>query len=81
MAATASSQAAVVTSRKRKARRRRQDKPALSARLVLDDHVKGDVGILSEDLFSNLFPQLRNGKLRLHSLILLPIRLCLTMRR
>lgn len=43
--------------RKRK-RRRRQDKPAISARLVLDDHVKGDVGILSEDLFSDLFPHL-----------------------
>jgi hypothetical protein len=63
MAASASSQAAAVSSRKRKARRRRQDKPALSARLVLDDHVKGDVGILSEDLFSNLFPQLALGKL------------------
>ena len=41
--------------RKRK-RRRRQDKPAISARLVLDDHIKGDVGIFSEDLFSDLFP-------------------------
>lgn len=49
--------------RKRKARRRRQDKPALSARLVLDDHVKSDVGILSEDLFSNLFPQAQEGTL------------------
>ncbi len=26
-------------------RRRRQDKPAITARLVLDDHVKSDVGI------------------------------------
>jgi hypothetical protein len=41
--------------RKRK-RRRRQDKPPINARLVLDDHVKGDVGILSEDLFNELFP-------------------------
>ncbi|RDW95269.1 putative peroxin-6 [Coleophoma crateriformis] len=41
--------------RKRK-RRRREDKGAISARLVLDDHVKGDVGILSEDLFADLFP-------------------------
>nr|AAK16738.1 Pex6 protein [Colletotrichum lagenaria] len=42
-------------------RRRRQDKPALSARLVLDDHeINGDVGVLSEDLFTDLFPHLRN---------------------
>jgi len=40
----------------RKRKRRRQDKSAISARLVLDDHVKGDVGILSEDLFAELFP-------------------------
>jgi len=42
----------------RKRKRRRQDKSAISARLVLDDHVKGDVGILSEDLFADLFPAL-----------------------
>jgi hypothetical protein len=46
--------------RKRK-RRRRQDKPAVNARLVLDDHVKGDVGIISEDLFKNLFPAAYQG--------------------
>jgi peroxin-6 len=40
----------------RKRKRRRQDKSAISARLVLDDHVKGDVGIISEDLFADLFP-------------------------
>ncbi|KAI0972502.1 peroxisomal biogenesis factor 6 [Xylaria arbuscula] len=39
-------------------RRRRQDKPPISARLVLDDHVRGDVGILSDDLFADLFPHL-----------------------
>ncbi|ETS87396.1 Peroxisomal biogenesis factor 6 [Pestalotiopsis fici W106-1] len=50
MAATA------VASRRR--RRRRQDKPSIPARLVLDDHVKGDVGILSDDLFADLFPHL-----------------------
>ncbi|KAK6081836.1 Peroxisomal biogenesis factor 6 [Seiridium cupressi] len=43
--------------RKRR-RRRRQDKPPATARLVLDDHVKGDVGILSDDLFADLFPHL-----------------------
>jgi peroxin-6 len=45
----------VVNRRKRK-RRRRQDKSAIFARLVLDEHVKGDVGIVSEDLFTELFP-------------------------
>jgi peroxin-6 len=44
-------------SKRRRRRRRRQDKAAISARLVLDDHVKGDVGIVSEDLFDDLFPK------------------------
>ena len=46
----------------RKRKRRRQDKSAITARLVLDDHVKGDVGILSEDLFADLFPAIAQGK-------------------
>ena len=45
--------------RKRRQRRRRQDKPALTGRLVLDEHVKSDVGIVSEDLFADLFPHLQ----------------------
>lgn len=49
-------------SHRKRRRRRRQDKPAISARLVLDDHVKGDVGILSDDLFVDLFPHLQDGK-------------------
>lgn len=44
-----------------KRKRRRQDKSATLARLVLDDHVKGDVGILSEDLFAELFPAIVQG--------------------
>ncbi|KAI1382080.1 peroxisomal biogenesis factor 6 [Hypoxylon crocopeplum] len=48
-----------VAHRKRR-RRRRQDKPAISARLVLDNHVKGDIGILSDDLFADLFPHLQD---------------------
>ncbi|KAI2629022.1 peroxisomal biogenesis factor 6 [Xylaria nigripes] len=40
-------------------RRRRPDKPPISARLLLDDQVKGDVGFLSEDLFVDLFPHLQ----------------------
>ncbi|KAI1500127.1 hypothetical protein F5X99DRAFT_258703 [Biscogniauxia marginata] len=44
--------------RRRRRRRRRQDKPPISARLVLDDHVKGDIGFLSDDLFADLFPHL-----------------------
>ncbi|KAK7521744.1 peroxin 6 [Phyllosticta citriasiana] len=48
---------AIVNQRKRRRRRRRrQDKPAISAHLVLDDRVKGHVGILSDDLFADLFP-------------------------
>jgi len=57
----AASSARAALSHKRNGRRRRQDKPAISARLVLDDHIKGDVGILSQDLFADLFPQLGDG--------------------
>lgn len=56
MAATSRDQ---IAHRKRR-RRRRQDKPAISARLVLDNHVKGDIGILSDDLFADLFPHLQD---------------------
>jgi len=55
-------QAGYINPRKRK-RRRRQDKPAINARLVLDDHVKGDIGILSEDLFKDLFPTVDLGNI------------------
>ena len=41
--------------RKRR-RRRRLDRPPITARLLLDDRMKGEVGILSEDLFNDLFP-------------------------
>ena len=51
----------------RKRKRRRQDKSAITARLVLDDHVKGDVGIMSEDLFADLFPAILQGKWRTSS--------------
>ncbi|GAB0134329.1 peroxisomal assembly protein [Epichloe bromicola] len=40
-------------------RRRRQDKPAISARLILDDRIKGDVGIASEDVIADLLPHLQ----------------------
>lgn len=56
------SDAAPVVSHKRRNRRRRQDKPAITARLVLDDRTKGDVGFVSDDLFADLFPHLSNGK-------------------
>ncbi|KAF2733220.1 peroxin 6 [Polyplosphaeria fusca] len=42
---------------KRRRRRRRLDRPAISARLLLDDRVKGETGVLSEDLFADLFPR------------------------
>ncbi|KAJ4341113.1 peroxisomal assembly protein, partial [Ascochyta clinopodiicola] len=44
-----------VNPRKRR-RRRRLDRPATSARLLLDERLKGEVGVLSEDLFDDLFP-------------------------
>ncbi|CAN8099003.1 unnamed protein product [Discula destructiva] len=50
--------ASVDLSHRKRKRRRRQDKPAIPARLILDDHVKGDVGILSQDLFAELLPHL-----------------------
>ncbi|KAJ4382994.1 peroxisomal assembly protein [Didymella sp. IMI 355093] len=43
-----------VNPRKRR-RRRRLDRPAISARLLLDERLKGEVGVLSEDLFEDLF--------------------------
>ncbi len=45
----------MIDHRKRK-RRRGQDRPTISARLFLDEGLKGDVGIVSEDLFAELFP-------------------------
>ncbi|KAK3995408.1 hypothetical protein QBC44DRAFT_25439 [Cladorrhinum sp. PSN332] len=50
----------VALRKRRRVRRRRQDKPAIAARLVLDDHVKSDVGIVSEDLYAELFPHLQD---------------------
>lgn len=41
--------------RKRR-RRRRTDKPPISAHLVLAEHPREDIGILSEDLYADLFP-------------------------
>ncbi|KAF3051964.1 peroxisomal assembly protein [Didymella keratinophila] len=43
-----------VNPRKRR-RRRRLDRPAISARLLLDERLKGEVGVLSEDLFEDVF--------------------------
>ncbi|KAF1810665.1 AAA-domain-containing protein [Eremomyces bilateralis CBS 781.70] len=41
---------------RRRRRRRRRDKPAISAHLLLDERMKGDVGVITEDLFCDLFP-------------------------
>lgn len=41
--------------KRRRRRRRRAERPAISARLILDEKSKGDVGTLSDDLFSDLF--------------------------
>ncbi|EMC93380.1 hypothetical protein BAUCODRAFT_238876 [Baudoinia panamericana UAMH 10762] len=37
-------------------RRRREDKPAISARVVLDSSLQGEEGVLSDDLVSDLYP-------------------------
>ncbi|CAK7267675.1 peroxisomal assembly protein [Sporothrix epigloea] len=58
MAPSQTSDARPLGHRRHRPRRRRLDKPPINARLVLDDHVRGDVGILSEDLFADLFPHL-----------------------
>ncbi|KAJ9293092.1 hypothetical protein DTO271G3_8036 [Paecilomyces variotii] len=45
--------------RRRKATRRRlRDRAPISAHLVLDQHFRGDVGVLSDDLVTDLFPGL-----------------------
>ena len=41
--------------RKRR-RRRRPDRLAISAWLIVEEHLKNDVGVLSEDLYTELFP-------------------------
>ena len=45
------------TSNTLKRKRRREDKPALSARLYLDSSVKGELGVVSEDLLQQLYPK------------------------
>ncbi len=46
--------------RKRR-RRRRPDRPAISAWLIPEDHLKNDIGVLSEDLYNELFPVFRRA--------------------
>src|ERR1700761_3738669 len=43
-------------------RRRREDKPAISARLYLDSNLKGEFGVLSEDLLHDLYPGYGNAE-------------------
>jgi peroxin-6 len=43
--------------RKRVAKRRQRNKPPVAARLALDPQLRGNVGVLSEDLATDLFPQ------------------------
>ncbi|PHH87824.1 hypothetical protein CDD83_8358 [Cordyceps sp. RAO-2017] len=52
--------AAAVPHRKQ-GRRRRLDKPAVSARLILDGRITSDAGLVSQDLFADLFPHLTNA--------------------
>lgn len=46
---------------RKKRRRRRPDRPAISGWLVLEEQLKDDVGILSEDLYTELFPGSQTG--------------------
>lgn len=58
----------VQNARKRRRRQRRRfDKPAMSAHLLLDDRLQGEVGVISQDLFADLFRGYeRDGMLRIH---------------
>jgi hypothetical protein len=49
------------SARPKRLRRRNEDKHPASARLVLPDHAKGDVGVISEALFAELFPSTAAG--------------------
>jgi peroxin-6 len=42
--------------RRKGIRGRLRSRPPISARLVLDNHLRGDVAILSDDLVTDLFP-------------------------
>ncbi|KAF2786353.1 AAA-domain-containing protein [Melanomma pulvis-pyrius CBS 109.77] len=56
---------------RRRRRRRRLDRPAISARLLLDDGMTGEVGVLSEDLFADLFPGDRDAA-SVHHVAIIP---------
>lgn len=43
--------------RKRAGKRRLRNRPPVAARLALDPQLRGNVGVLSEDLANNLFTQ------------------------
>ncbi|CRG88292.1 Peroxisomal biogenesis factor 6 [Talaromyces islandicus] len=60
--------AAVSSRRKRRAiRARLRSRPPLSARIVLDNHLRGDVALLSDDLVSGLFPSINLSEAGLNS--------------
>lgn len=53
-------------------RKNLRSKNPISARLVLDHHLRGDLGVLSDDLVSDLFPGLNhgdNGECKFYSLL------------
>ncbi|KAL2154912.1 hypothetical protein VTH82DRAFT_3588 [Thermothelomyces myriococcoides] len=58
----AASDATTGSVRRRRVRRRRHDKAAVSARLILDDHIKTDVGIVSKDLVAELYPHFQDSQ-------------------
>lgn len=48
---------AISTDHRKKRRRRKVDRPAISAWLTWNDHVKSDVGLISDDLYRDLYRQ------------------------
>lgn len=52
----------MITHQSHGCKRRRQDKAAIKARLVLREDTKGNVGLISQDLFTELFPATRKGE-------------------
>lgn len=43
--------------RRRAGGRRQRNRAPISARLVIDHHLRGNVGVLSDDLVADLFPE------------------------
>ncbi|KAH8694089.1 putative peroxisome biosynthesis protein (PAS8/Peroxin-6) [Talaromyces proteolyticus] len=54
--ATEHTDTVTAVSLRRRRRARLRSRPAISARIVLDNHLRGDLAVLSDDLVTDLFP-------------------------